>query len=271
MTPGNSTLEPIQGSGWSRGLGNHLKGELERWFGSRKWWTQMLVFALLINGFLLLMLASSSGEFDLKDGVGFLNGMLGVIGAIGGVILVQGALVGEKRSGTAAWVLSKPISRPAFFLAKLIANAIGTLVTITLAQGLIGYLVITFEFDTAPALPAFLVGLAPQILHMLFYLTLALMLGAMFDRRGPVLAIPIIPLLFVDELLPAVASPALLDVLQEILPVGLATGYENAAPSIAGSLMLGDQPYSLGPIFWTMVFSALFVAIGLWFLGRQEF
>jgi len=270
MTPGNSTLEPIQGSGWSRGLGNHLKGELERWFGSRKWWTQILIFAVLINGFLLL-LANSPRGLDLEDGVGFLNGLLGVIGAIGGVILVQGALVGEKNSGTAAWVLSKPISRPAFFLAKLIANAIGTIVTITLTQGLIGYLILYVGLDTAPALPAFLAGLAPQIVHMLFYLTLTLMLGAIFDRRGPVLAIPIIPLLFVDELLPAVTSPALLDVLKEILPIGLATGYENAAPSIAGSLMLGDQPYSLAPIFWTMVFSALFVAIGLWFLDRQEF
>ena len=84
------------------------------------------------------------------------NAIIIIIGAIGGVILVQGALVGEKRSGTAAWVLSKPISRPAFFLAKLIANAIGTLVTITLAQGLIGYLVIYLGLDTAPALPAFL-------------------------------------------------------------------------------------------------------------------
>lgn len=271
MTAGHSKLEPIQGSGWSRGLGNHLRVELGRWFGTSKWWIQVLIFAALINGFLLLLLAEAPDEFNMEDSVMFLNGLLGVMGAIGGVILLQSALVGEKSSGTAAWVLSKPISRPAFFLAKLIANGIGTVLTITLAQGLIGYLVIRFMLDTAPTLPAFLFGLTPQILHMLFYVILTLMLGALFDRRGPVLAIPIIPLLFVDEMLPVLVSPAWMDVLQNILPFGLATGYENVAPSIAGSLMLGEQPYSLAPVFWTIGFALLFTAIGVWAWGRQEF
>jgi ABC-type transport system involved in multi-copper enzyme maturation permease subunit len=168
-------------------------------------------------------------------------------------------------------VLSKPIARPAFFLAKMLANGIGVALTITLAQGLIGYLVITFAMDSAPALPAFLLGLTPQVLHMFFYVALTLMLGALFDRRGPVLAIPIIPLLFVDEMLPALASPAWMDVLKEILPFGLATGYENVAQPIAGSLMMGNQPYSLAPVFWTIGFALLFTAIGVWAWGRQEF
>lgn len=271
MTLGNGKLVPIQGSGWSRGLGNHFKVELACWFSSRKWWIQVLIFAVLINGFLLLLLSERPEDFTLEDSVMFLNGILGVIGCIGGVIHLQGALVGEKSSGTAAWVLSKPISRPAFFLAKMLANGIGVVLTITLAQGLIGYLVITFSIDTAPALPAFLLGLTPQILHMFFYIALTLMLGALFDRRGPVLAIPIIPLLFVDETLPTLVSPAWMDALKEILPFGLATGYENVAPSIAGSLMLGEQPYSLAPVFWTIGFSLLFTAIGVWAWGRQEF
>jgi ABC-2 type transport system permease protein len=271
MTLGKGKLEPIQGSGWSRGLGNHFKVELERWFGSRKWWVQILIFAVLINGFLLLLLSERPEDFTLEDSVMFLNGLLGVIGCIGGVIHLQGALVGEKSSGTAAWVLSKPISRPAFFLAKMLANGIGVVLTITVAQGLIGYLVIRFSTDTAPGLPAFLFGLTPQILHMFFYVVLTLMLGALFDRRGPVLAIPIIPLLFVDEMLPAIVSPAWMDVLKEILPFGLATGYYDVADPIAGSLMMGNQPYSLAPVFWTIGFALLFTVIGVWALGRQEF
>lgn len=272
MTVGNARLELVEGSGWSRGLGNQLKGELGRWFGSRKWWTQILIFALVINGILLLMVTDPPDRGDLVENiVGFFNGSLGVIGAVGVVILMQGALVGEKRSGTAAWVLSKPISRPAFVLAKLIANVIGAVVTITLTQGLIGYLIICLGLDTALALPTFLAGLGPQVVNLLFYLTLTLMLGAIFDRRGPVLAIPIAPVLILDEIIPALAPPALFDVLKEILPFGLTTGYEDAAPSIAGSIMLGNQPYSLAPIFWTLAFAALFVVIAVWAFRRQEF
>jgi hypothetical protein len=83
------------------------------------------------------------------------------------------------------------------------------------------------------------------------------MLGAIFDRRGPVVAIPLAPL-FLDEIIMALAPPALFDVLIKILHFGLATGYGEDAPSIAASIMLGNQPYSLSPIFWTLGFSLLF-------------
>lgn len=267
----NDRLEPIQGSGWTRGLSNHLRGELRRWFGSRKWWTQILVFALAINLFLLVVIWDPPDVADpFEYSILFFNGAFGVVGAIGVVILTQGALVGEKRSGTAAWVLSKPISRPAFLLAKLIANAVGAIVTIVLAQGLIAYVLISFGMDTAVSPLAFLAALVPQAVNLLFYLSFTLMLGAIFDQWGPVVAIPIAPL-FLDEIVIALAPPGLLDLLTNILPWGLATGYGDLAPSIAGSIMLGHPPYSLSPIFWTLVFSALFVGIGVWVLRRQEF
>ncbi len=267
----NDRLELIQGSGWNRGLGNHLRGELRRWFGSRKWWSQILVFALVINLLLVVIISDPPDVADpFEYSILFFNGAFGVVGAIGVVILTQGALVGEKRSGTAEWVLSKPISRPAFYLAKLIANAVGAMVTIVLAQGLIAYVLISFGLDTAVSPLAFLAALVPQAVNLLFYLTLTLMLGAIFNRWGPVVAIPIVPL-FLDEIIIALAPPGLLDLLTKVLPWGLATGYGDLAPSIAGSIMLGHQPYSLSPILWTLGFSALFVGIGVWVFRRQEF
>jgi hypothetical protein len=71
------------------------------------------------------------------------------------------------------------------------------------------------------------------------------------------------------------APPALLDVLVKILPYGLATGYGDAAPSdapsIATSIMLGEEPYSLAPLLFTLLFSAVFIAVGVWVFDRQEF
>jgi ABC-2 type transport system permease protein len=271
VTTGNSELQLLQGSGWSRGLGNHLRGELARWFGSRKWWTQILIFALAVNLILALMIWDKPDVDDPYEHLCmFSNAWLGIAASVGVLILMQGAIVGEKQSGAAAWVLSKPISRAAFYLAKLIANAIGTYTTIILAQGLIIYLLIYVGFDTAPAPLAFLVGLGIHAVHLLFYLTLALMLGAIFDRRGPVIAIPIVPMLF-DEIIISLAPPSLYDILIQILPWGLTTGFNDEAQPIAGSIMLGQQPYSLGPIFWTVGFSLLFVVIGIRVFQRQEF
>jgi hypothetical protein len=62
----------------------------------------------------------------------------GLFAAAGVAIKAQDALIGEKRSGTAAWVLSKPISRYAFLLAKFAADVIGVLITMVIVQGAIG-------------------------------------------------------------------------------------------------------------------------------------
>jgi len=53
----------------------------------------------------------------------------GIATAIGVAVLAQDALIAEKHSGTAAWVLSKPVSLSAFILSKVIANAAGILIS----------------------------------------------------------------------------------------------------------------------------------------------
>lgn len=275
MTLGDAGVRHIEGAGWRRGLANHLKAELGRWFRSRKWWTQILIFALAINVFLISVISDPRGEGDpYRETIFWFNGLLGVVGAIGVVILMQGAIVGEKRSGTAAWVLSKPISRATYLLAKMTGNAIGIAATIILAQALISYVIIYAGYSTAPAPLAVFAGLLTHMVNLLFYFTLTVMLGAIFSGWGPVIAIPL-AFILLDEFIIAVVPPGLIDVLTKILPYGLATGYGDAAPSdapsIAMSLMLGEQPYSFVPIISTLVVSALFVAVAVWVFRRQEF
>ena len=60
--------------------------------------------------------------------------------AIAVIIIMKDTLVGEKQSGTAAWVLSKPVSRPAFILSKLAANSIGVLATIVILPGVVAFI-----------------------------------------------------------------------------------------------------------------------------------
>lgn len=265
MTAGNSVFQLREGAGWSRGLDNLLGAELGRWFRTRKWWVQILIWAALIN-LILFVVAISEEDGGGTELVMLFNVFLGVFATFGVCILMQGSIVGEKQSGTAAWVLSQPVSRPAFILAKLIANTVGVAVTIVLAQGLIAYLLIRLGSGSALPLVGFLGGLGVHLIHLLFYLTFTLMLGTAFRRRGPVIAIPLV-FLFAQQLLLGIFPT-----LANVLPWTLTVPLDNSVfPSVAAALMTGVEPLSYLPLATTLGASVLFVAFALWIFGRQEF
>lgn len=265
MTSGNGVFRVREGPGWSRGLEKLLHAELGRWFRSKKWWVQIIIWAAVVNGILALVIINEDTEGS--SGMAMLvNVFLGVFATFGVCILMQGVIVGEKQSGTAAWIMSKPVSCPAFVLAKLVANTIGITVTILLAQGLIVYLLIFWGSGAFLPPLGFLGGLGVQLVHLLFYITLSLALGAAFNKRGPVIAIPL-AFIFVQELLIGV-FPALVSVLPLTLTVPLDNG---GYPSIATALMTGSQPLTYLPLATTLAASALFVAIALWIFERLEF
>jgi ABC-2 type transport system permease protein len=246
-------------------MDNLLDAELGRWFRTKKWWVQTLVWAGLVNGILVLMVSSEEGV-DSGELIMAFTVLLSVFATIGVCILMQGSLVGEKQTGTAAWILSKPVSRSAFVLAKLVANTTGIAVTIVLAQGLIAYLIILVA--TGAALPplGFLGGLGVELVHMLFYITLTLMLGAAFRRRGPVIAIPLV-LLFAQELLLGV-FPALARVLPWTLTIPLD---ESEYLSVAMAIMTGSETLTYLPLATTLATSAAFMAMALLIFRRLEF
>jgi ABC-2 type transport system permease protein len=262
---GNGVLQLKEGVGWSRGLDNLLQAELGRWFRTRKWWTQILIWTALINAILALVAISEDSGGTAQLAVLF-NVFLSLFATFGVCILMQGAIVGEKQSGTAAWILSKPVSRRAFVLAKLAGNTLGVAITIVLAQGLVAYLLIFASAGTMLPLLGFLSGLGIQLVHLFFYITLTLMLGAAFGRRGPVIAIPLV-FMFLQELL-----MGFFPVLANVLPWSLTVPADSSGyPSVAVALMTGSQPLSYLPLATTLGASVLFVVIALWIFERQEF
>jgi ABC-2 type transport system permease protein len=190
----------------------------------------------------------------------------GIFVAIGVVVVMQGAIIGEKKAGTAAWVLSKPVSRSAFVVAKLIANTAGMILTAILLPGVVAYIEIALLTSAGwlPPLP-FLAGLGVLTVNMLFWLTLTLMLGALFESWGPVIAIPL-AFAFGQQMLAGLV-PALLHVFPWTLSSPL--GEEN--PSLAVSLITGGDPFSWMPFFAALAFSVLFVAVAILRFNRQEF
>ena len=151
--------------------GNMLRKENEKWWNLKSVAIQLVIWLVIVNGTVALYLFVVPSMFQSAAAVlqannttaqqaqqiadsGFLNltpqkivamglqdlfglASLGMI--LGAVIISHDSILKERESGTAAWLLSKPLSRKAFVLSKIVANGTGMLVIVILAQGIIAY------------------------------------------------------------------------------------------------------------------------------------
>jgi ABC-type transport system involved in multi-copper enzyme maturation permease subunit len=260
---GNSAFELVRERGWRRGMGSMLLNEFARWWKTRMWWVQCLIWGGMF-GFMLAAVISGARSFLLEAGVMLFAVFAGLFPAVAVVIIMQGALVGEKRDGTAAWVMSKPAARPAFILSKLIANGLGVLVTMVLLPGLVAYLIFFIATKTPLNPVAFLAALGIIFLSHLFFLTLALMLGAFFNARGAVIGIAL-ALLFLQQYL-----IEMLPALQIVLPLTLVVPLNNQNYAIVPAILLGQPIQSYLPIVIVAAECILFVLVAVWRFNREE-
>ena len=181
-------LLPVNERTWLGGFGNMLQKELSQYWGTRTWWVQILLWVLIINGITTIVM-STEGIYNtgiLEFGMPVFTGLATVAVAIGTITGVQNAIVGEKQLGTAAWVLSKPTSRTAFLLAKMLSYMVGFWVTAIIIPGVVFYLETRFIFDAPVPILSFMSALAVIELIQLFYLSLTLMLGTLTSSRGAI-------------------------------------------------------------------------------------
>lgn len=189
-------LLPVRGGGWLAGFGNMLSKELGEWFHTRRWLWQLLIWLIIINGLIAFMLWVApmiAGEGELPPpevtGLYYFFSTVAMTGTIGVIILAQDEIIQEKQSGTAAWILSKPVARSAFILTKLLANLFGALIFIVLLPGLVTLGEVFLAAHKVAPLGPFLAGAGVILLPLVFYLSLVILLGVLFESRGPVLGI----------------------------------------------------------------------------------
>src|SRR5215204_3870256 len=136
MAANTASLRLLQPRGWRTGLGNFLARELGTWWATRFWMIQAVIWVAAINAIPVMVLwvaPATDPNMELPDGGLYAQGLqvffeISAQFAAGGVaILGMGAIIGEVQSGTAAWMLSKPLSRHSFIIAKLVALAVGAL------------------------------------------------------------------------------------------------------------------------------------------------
>ena len=258
---GNSAFQLVQARGWRRGLRNLMRAGFASWWKTNTWWVHTLIWTLVLNGMMAGALWGSDMAPD--EGAMLYSIFTGLFPTVAVVIIMMSEVVGEKQSGTAAWVLSKPVSRAAFILSKLVPNAVGVLATMLIAPGVVAFLQLSLA-GADVGLPGFIAGLGVLGLNLLFYLTLTLMLGALFKKRGGVIAIPL-AFAFGQQYLLGLIPP-----LANVLPWTLGVPLNDGAPAIAASLMLGQTPHAVGPIIAALLCLGVFVAIALWRFEREE-
>jgi ABC-2 type transport system permease protein len=109
--------------------------------------------------------------------------------AIGTVILAQDLIIGERQSGVAEWLLSKPVTRRAYVLAKVAANALNLLIFLVGLPSTLVYGMLSLRINALFPLMPFLFAVGIITVHILFYLTLTVMLGTIFNNRAVILGI----------------------------------------------------------------------------------
>lgn len=261
---GNDYFVLTYNRGWRGGLGNMLRAEFGKWFNTNMWWVQSLLWILVINGILAGILWSEGG-MDVLEAAAFFSLFMGLFPSIAIIIIMQDAIVGEKEAGTAAWVLSKPVSRSAFVISKLVANLVGVLITMVLLPSLVAYAQISLAGSRLLDPINFLTGLGVIYLNLAFYLTLTLMLGTFFNHRGPVIGIPL-ALAFGQQLL-----LGLHPILVEVLPWTLVVPYGEIELPFAAAVIRGQVPHSMNPFYTALLMVVIFIALSLWRFEREEF
>jgi ABC-2 type transport system permease protein len=268
-------VRPTEDNRWLAGFSNILSKEVSDWFASRRWLVQPVIWLIILNaglGVALFLLpqidpaAAQGGNGAPGDaaelyvsGLALFFNSIALLGSIGIIILTQDEIIQEKQSGTAAWILTKPVSRVSFILSKVLASVIGGLIFILALPGLVAYIEILVASGMGAPLLPYLQALAVMLLTLTFYITLSLMLGTFFNERGPVLAGTfgvLVGGLVVSQFFPK---------LNYILPLSMD---KVALMIVQGQPLPQPMVYEL---ITAALFSVLFTVAALWRFEEEEF
>ena len=256
-------LEPVQGS--LAGIKNLMGKENGEWASGWSWilhgaiWLFLVAGAPLVVAFVRTSVSTGVSPQQVNENAVLVFFAAAAVASVIAVVAkTQGAVIGEKQLGTAAFVLSKPASRKAFILAKLAVH-IRWLAAVTLIVPAVIFYTVTPTISGLPVpLLPFLGGLGIMALGLLFYLTLSLLLGTLFDSRGALAGL--VFGFLVAGLMLSNYTPWLTAVFPWLF-------FEWAY-----YLTIGDPIPAAGPasIIAAPIWSALFIGLALWRFERTE-
>ncbi|MCC6985271.1 MAG: ABC transporter permease subunit [Anaerolineales bacterium] len=261
----------VNEKGWKRGLGNLLQGEWSSWFKSSRWWKHILMWFSIVNVMMgTMVFASADAARKGFEGppVLFMYGIFGgMFVAIGVMIIMQRVMVGEKEHGTAAWVLSKPVTRTAFVVSRLVVNSAVILLTSVIVPGVIFYLTLGWYSAIGWLFPVgFAAALLMFVLHTFYWIAFVVMMGTLLESTGGVIGVSMF--LFSTFWYGPAVIPGLIYISPLLLIFSPSPDLFNSLP---GSFMTGDPVFSWLPLISTVLSSVIFIAVAIWRFNRQEF
>ena len=181
---------------WYAGMKNLLKREIYHERSRMYWIQQLFVWTLFTNGMVALILALPP---DIIEGMGSMYvlslatsyGILTLLIAIFIPILLQGTIIDDKVSGTTAWILSKPVSKKAYLLSKLMASVLSIVVVSVVINDAMTYGVFS-AFGYTLNISGYVMNLGLTSVVVVYFASLTIMLGTLTTSRGKVLAVAVV-------------------------------------------------------------------------------
>jgi ABC-2 type transport system permease protein len=265
--PRDPALVSVPVSGWRTGFFNMLEKEHGVWWRTRRWAVHLILWVVVTNGFLLLVNFGEGGPNSDIRSPGNLREIMEVFfracalfATIGVITITQSIIVSEKQLGTMAWLLTKPVARPAVVFSKLLASVYVVLFLMLVIPAVLVCVQTRMVWGAWPLYPGFLIGLGLVALSHIFYVAFTIMLGTMFQKRGPVSGVAF-GFLFAGMILPNFA-PKWLSAATPWMLHAIAAGFGTGAKA---------PPGWYTPVIATAVLTLVCVGVSLWRFEREEF
>ncbi len=201
-----ATASTSRGAGALTGVANQTRREASSWWASRRWAVSALVWTGLVNGLLALILwvvpnldgPAEIADTTLAESALQFTGLAAVLAGAGVVLMAQGVLIDDRRSGVVEWLLSKPLARPALIIAKLVGHAPPLVVTIVVLPWVLVGVQLWLAGEAVWPIGQWLGAVALLSLLVVFQLAVVLVLSTVTTSRAVVLAVPLGALLAAD-------------------------------------------------------------------------
>lgn len=185
----NGDIRLAESRGWTSGLGNLLAKDLSSWWSTGRILKHSLGWVLLINGVVFIIpmvLASVPGAGETDPFFQALEAYFNVsalAAAIGVILIMQDAIIGERENGILAWILSHPVSRLSILASKVLSASLGILMSALFLPGLLAYGQVFALSGAFPPLGWYGVSLGIVGTQLVFYVSLMILLGTVFRQR----------------------------------------------------------------------------------------
>lgn len=174
--------------------------------------------------------------------------------ALFALIIIYGGIVSaECKSGTAALVLTKPVSRAAFVTAKMLVHS-GFMIVTTVFGTLVTWAITYAVFAEAPARPLW-TSVGVWLSFAVLFVAIMTLLSVIFSSQAGAAGVGL-------GLYALMSIGALWEPLAEHSPAGL--------NGIAVDMLAGKDPAVFWPVVSAIVLAALVTAIAALAFGRQE-